>query len=51
MVRGEVAEIIQVRVHDRETPFEHFEYDAETAGGAVVRVREDAAVRHQQQLF
>jgi hypothetical protein len=49
--RGTVCEIFAVRVHDRETPDEHIEYDAETLDGEIVRIREDEVVSVQQSFF
>ncbi|KAA6230670.1 hypothetical protein FP507_10550 [Chlorobium phaeovibrioides] len=51
MIRGEIAQVTEVRVMQRETPEEHIEYEAETVNGQAIRVREDAVKRHQQQLF
>lgn len=49
--RGVICEIFAIRIHDRETPEEHVEYDAETLDGETVRVREDEIVPLQQSLF
>jgi ASC-1-like (ASCH) protein len=49
--RGIIAEVFNVRIHDRETPSEHVEYDVEQIDGMVLRVREDEIRAFQTSLF